>query len=524
MDSGASIRQNLGSQKMSAALGFVIGTGYGVPLLFRRAAVLKRCERTLSARKDRGAAHLKAQRSLSDAPAVTVAEKTGSSRNVLDTLRERGLVEQMSGDAEGTQLRALLEKPTAVYVGFDPTADSLHLGNLLAIVVLRWFQLHGHKTIALVGGATGKVGDPSGKSTERPQLDDSTIEKNMAGVSKNISTVLSRNPPQEFADCDLKEPEFVNNGTWMGPMGFLDFLRDIGKHARVNTMLNKESVKNRLGADGDGMSFTEFTYQLLQAYDFVHLRRTQGVRIQLGGSDQWGNITAGIELARKLGVTNDRADVEKEDDTALYGLTFPLLTKADGKKFGKSESGAIWLAPEKLSPYGFYQNVMRTADADVINLLKRVTFEPLERIEQLEQEMESSPNAAQRALAEALTLLVHGKEGLEKALAATAVAAPGAAGGGTLDAELLDMVAEEMRCVELPRDDLVGCGVIDLMVKAGLQKSKGEARRLLQNGGVYVNNTRVEDVSQRLEEDELLGGRLVLVAAGKKNKAIVRAK
>jgi len=427
--------------------------------------------------------------------------------NILDVLRSRGLVEQVTGDAEGKELKELCDKTSiAAYVGFDPTADSLHLGNLLGILVLRWFQRCGHIPIALIGGATGKVGDPSGKSSERPVLDDATIQRNVEGIKANIQQVLTSEP-------GLPEPIFVNNYDWIGPMSFLGFLRDVGKFARVGTMMAKDSVKNRLGADGEGMSFTEFTYQLLQAYDFVHLNRAHKVRIQMGGSDQWGNITAGIDLARRLEVPDQ-----------LHALTFPLLVKADGKKFGKSESGAIWLSKDKLSPYEFYQHLFKITDSDVIHFLKKLTFLPLERIQEIENEMLNSkdyvPNTAQRILAEEITRIVHGEQGLRAAIAATQVAAPGK--DAELDAATLELVAKDLPCAELGRSDVVGKPVIDVMVSSGLMKSKGEARRLLANGGVFVNNKKILEANAVIETSQLLDSRLVLLAAGKKNKMLVR--
>ncbi|KAA8491097.1 Tyrosine--tRNA ligase [Porphyridium purpureum] len=439
--------------------------------------------------------------SVSTGPALVQASVEGM--HVMDVLRARGLVEQFTGD--GKELQELCTKPTTVYVGFDPTADSLHLGNLLAIIVLRWFQLCGHTPIALVGGATGKVGDPSGKSSERPVMSEETILHNAKCIQANIEQVLK---PQE----GLPNPIFVNNIDWIGKMSFLDFLRDVGKHARLGVMLAKDSVKSRLNVDNEGMSFTEFTYQLLQGYDFVHLSHEYGVRIQMGGSDQWGNITAGIDLAKKLA-----------PESTLHAVTFPLLTKSDGKKFGKSEQGAVWLTASKLSPYEFYQHLLRTEDADVIKFLRRLTFLPMEQIDAVEQSMsqpEYVANDAQRLLAEQLTLLVHGVAGLRSALATTAIAAPGKA--ADLDAEALELASSDMRSYTCDRAQLVGQPVVDVLVSAELQKSRGEARRLLKNGGVYVNNARITDVDAVIEEAQLLDGRILLLAAGKKNKLVVR--
>lgn len=430
--------------------------------------------------------------------------------NVIDVLQERGLFDSSTSDADA--LRELCAQQVGVYTGFDPTADSLHLGNLLAILALAWFQRCGHRVYALVGGATGKVGDPSGKSAERPVMDDETIGKNLAGIEANLRQVLDRSAKDLAAagDSGIEPPVVVNNHDWVGPISFLDFLRDVGKYARVNTMMNKDSVKTRLASE-DGMSFTEFTYQLLQAYDFMHLSDKHNVSFQLGGSDQWGNITAGTELTRKL-----RSRV-------VHGVTFPLLTTADGRKFGKSEKGAIWLTADKLSPYEFYQFLVRTPDEDVIKFLKRLTFLPLDEMDRVAQEMRRPdyvPNTAQKRLAEEVTRIVHGEEGVSSALAATAAAAPGSS--AVLSVEALEAISADMPSVTLSRDEVVDTGIVTVMVTSGLQKSKGEARRLIKGGGAYLNNQKVTDEQLFVSEDDLVGGRLLLLAAGKKNKLLVR--
>lgn len=429
---------------------------------------------------------------------VDGTEATGraATANVIDILRERELLEACTGDLEG--LREHCSKKVCVYAGFDPTADSLHLGNLLALISLRWFQRCGHDVIALLGGATGRIGDPSGKSAERPVLHENVLERNLAGIRRNLDAVLG-------ADATV-----VNNDDWVGALSFVDFLRDVGRFARVNTMMNKDSVRTRLRSD-EGISFTEFTYQLLQGYDFVHLADHHDVSVQLGGADQWGNITAGTELARKL-----RSRV-------VHGVTFPLLTTADGRKFGKSEGGAVWLAAEKLSPYQFYQHLFRVSDADVITFLKRLTFLPLAHIAKIEHEMRDVDyiaNSAQRTLAEEVTRIVHGDRGVESALGATAAVAPGSA--AKLSVEALEAISADMPCVTLQRDEVVGVGVVELMAVAGLQKSKGEARRLVNNGGAYVNNVKILNDKEMVRENDLVGAKLVLLAAGKKNKMLVR--
>lgn len=448
--------------------------------------------------------------SLSSLPTDTSTTPGVDSRpNVIDVLQQRGLFDNSTADVD--TMRKLCASPVGVYTGFDPTADSLHLGNLLAILALAWFQRSGHRVYALVGGATGKVGDPSGKSAERPVLDDRTISENLAGIESNLRQVLQRSAQDvKQQGCPVVDPVVVNNNDWVAPMSFLDFLRDVGKYARVNTMMAKDSVKTRLQSD-DGMSFTEFTYQLLQAYDFMHLSDTADVSFQLGGSDQWGNITAGTELTRKL------------RSKAVHGITFPLLTTADGKKFGKSEKGAVWLSPDKLSPYEFYQYLVRTPDDDVIKFLRRLTFLPLEEVAKIERDMASAgyvPNTAQKKLAEEVTRIVHGDDGVASALAATAAAAPGSK--AVLSVEALEAISADMPSATMPKAQIVESLLVDIMVNSGLQKSKGEARRLIRNGGAYMNNQKVTDEKSKVNEGDLVGGRLVLLGAGKKNKMLVR--
>lgn len=436
-------------------------------------------------------------------PATT--DQQQQQRTVLDELKERGLFDAATADDE--TLRGLLSKRITVYTGFDPTADSLHLGNLLALIALKWFQKHNHTVIAVLGGATGKVGDPSGKSTERPILNDETIANNLKGIEENIKQILIN-----------ENLHVLNNYDWVAPITFLDFLRDVGKHARVNNMLTKDSVKSRLQPnDNDdnisGMSFTEFTYQLLQAYDFMYLNDNYNVTFQLGGSDQWGNITAGTELTRKL-----------RNGKSLYGITFPLLTTSDGKKFGKSESGAVWLNSNKLSPYEFYQFLFKTSDNDVFTFLKRLTFLPIPQIDQLEQQFQTNnnytANTAQKLLAESVTKIVHGEDGLKSALAATAAAQPGSK--AVLNSQALEAISNDMPCFKISKLDIMDMFVVDVMVRGGLQKSKGEARRLIKNGGAYMNNEKITDASMKTSESHLIDGRLILLGAGKKNKLLVR--
>jgi len=418
-------------------------------------------------------------------------------RNVIDVLQERGFIESMTSE----EMRSIAEKPQRVYCGFDPTSDSLHVGNMVAIMGLAWFQRCGHTPVVIVGGATGMIGDPSGKTSERQLLNPEAIELNLAGIKKNLETILSH---------PTVKPVFLNNFDWFKSFSFIDFLRDVGKHFRIGPMLAKDSVKNRMNSE-EGMSFTEFSYQVLQGYDFLHLYEKYGVTMQLGGSDQWGNIIAGTELIKKV------------SGKSAHGLTFPLLTRSDGQKFGKSEKGAIWLSPEKLSPYEFYQYIFRTTDADVIKLMRLLTFMDMAEIKKYEAMMKQTdylPNTAQKRLAEEITRIVHGEEGLSKALKVTEGAAPGA--NTELNADTLEALSKDMPCHSISISEIINAKLIDIIVKVGILPSKSEARRLIRNGGVYVNNAQVQDENFAIDQNLLIDGRLLLVAVGKKNKVLIR--
>lgn len=420
--------------------------------------------------------------------------------HVIDYLKERGFVEAITHEEE---LYKACENPIKAYVGFDPTADSLHLGNLIGIMALAHMQRFGHTPVIVLGGATGHIGDPSGKSTERPLLDTQTIRENIKFIRKNFEYVLS-------FDGTYPEPLFCNNDDWFRDITLIHFLRDVGKHFRVGTMLGKESVRARLDSE-EGMSFTEFSYQLIQGYDFYHLFAKEHVVLQMGGSDQWGNITAGIDLTRKL------------TGKTVFGLTWPLLTRSDGKKFGKSEKGAIWLSPSRCSPYEFYQYLIRIPDADVIKMMKMLTFLPMKEIREIEQQMHTPgyvPNTAQKRLAEEITRIVHSEAGLEKALRATDLAAPGHE--AVLDGALLKEIAHDMPSVSLPLSEVVNQTYADLAVKSGLLPSKGEANRLLKNGGGYLNNDKIEDPTFQIEQKNLIDGEFLLIGAGKKKKILVK--
>ncbi len=418
--------------------------------------------------------------------------------NIIDILQKRGFIDAMTNQEMATTLNT----PTAVYCGFDPTSDSLHLGNMVAIMGLAWFQRCGHTPVAIVGGATGMIGDPSGKSTERQLLDDQTLALNLQGIQKNLEAIL------DFTASN--KPLILNNLDWFKQFSFIDFLRTIGKQFRIGTMLAKDSVKGRMESE-EGMSFTEFSYQLLQGYDFLHLYSNHRVTLQIGGSDQWGNITAGIDLVRRT------------EGAHVHGITFPLLTRSDGQKFGKSEKGAIWLSSDKLSPYEFYQYLYRVSDEDVIKLMCMLTFMEMEEIQDYEKQMKEAtyaPNTAQKRLAEEVTRIVHGESGVEKALRATLGAAPGKK--TKLDAAALEAIAADMPSYITTGDKVIGTSLPELMVISGLQPSKGAARRLIAGGGVSINNEKIEDENFKISEEHLIDHRFLLIAAGKKNKILVQ--
>lgn len=423
--------------------------------------------------------------------------------DIFSELCWRGLIHQSTDD--GNLPRMLNEKPWTVYVGFDPTADSLHVGHLVALMVLRRFQKAGHRPIALIGGATGMIGDPSGKSEERKLLSVESLQANIAGMEPQMRRFL------DF-DCGERSALLVNNYDWMGKFGYLEFLRDVGKHFPVNVMLTKDSVRARLERTDSGMSYTEFSYMLLQAYDFVHLHEHFGCDLQVGGSDQWGNITAGIDLARRF------------HGAQLYGVTCPLLTKSDGAKMGKTESGALWLSPDKTSPYHFYQYWINLDDADVGRCLRFFTDMQQEELETLLAEHQTNPGqrGAQRRLAAELTQLVHGDDGLSTAQHATEIFF-GAEISALGDAQLAGIFAD-VPSKELPRDRLSGDGlpIIDALMEAGLCKNKSEARRMIGQGGVYVNNRRLEGIENQLGPDHLASETTMVLRTGKKNYALLR--
>ncbi len=421
---------------------------------------------------------------------------------IFEDLQWRGLIHQTTADGE---LPAWLAgKSRTVYCGFDPTADSLHVGSLLPLMLLRRFQKAGHRPIALVGGATGMIGDPTGKSAERNLLSREQLSANLAGIETQMRLLL------DFDSAD-SAAILVNNNDWMSQFSYIDFLRDVGKNFPVNVMLGKDSVKSRLGSDA-GLSYTEFSYMLLQAYDFVHLNREFGCELQIGGSDQWGNVTAGIDLGRRM------------IGAQLFGMTCPLLTKSDGTKMGKTESGAIWLSADRTSPYAFYQYWYNVADEDAGKCLRFLTELSREEIGALDQARIDAPQerASQIRLAEELTRLIHGEEGLKKAEQARQVLF-GAEIENLSDADLSQIFAEvPSQNAERSRLSGEGLGVIDAFVMAGLADSKGQARRSIEQGGAYVNNRRVTDVGTTLKISDLASETTMVLRSGKKNYGLLR--
>lgn len=418
--------------------------------------------------------------------------------NVVDILKERGLLDDMTHP----QLRERLQVPSVVYAGFDPTSVSLQAGNYVAIMALCHFQRCGHRVIALVGGATGMIGDPSGKTSERTLLTAEQVRQNAEGIRENLSRFLDFNHPTAPA-------AIVNNHDWFQQFTLIDFLRDVGKHFRMGAMLDKESVRSRLGSES-GMSFTEFSYQLLQAYDFLHLYDTRQCVLQIGGSDQWGNITAGTDLIRKL------------RGGEAYGLTIPLICDSAGQKFGKSAGNAMYLDQRKTSCYSFYQFFIRTLDSDVLRYLKAFTFLSLEEIAAIEAEFTASPEkrTAQRRLAEEVTRAVHGEAGLKSAQRASAVLFGESMEG--LRADDLAEIFADVASTELPRTAVDGAAVLDVVTAAGVCKSKGEARRLIESGGLYINNCRVGGLAATVRPSDIVDGRIVVLRSGKRSFHLVK--
>jgi tyrosyl-tRNA synthetase len=426
--------------------------------------------------------------------------ETGPTRNPLDLLRARGYVQDVTDEAG---LRAAFDAgPVTFYYGMDPTAPSLHIGNLIGLMAMSWLQRAGHRPVALAGGGTGRIGDPSGRDTERQLLDEATLEANLAGIREQIS---------RFVDLDAGGA-LVDNHDWLGQLDLMGFLRDVGKHVSVNQMLARDSVRRRLEARDQGLSFTEFCYQLLQAYDFAHLHATRGCTLQIGGSDQWGNITAGTELVRRL------------HGGQAFGLVWPLLTTASGAKFGKSAGNSIWLDPTLTSPYAYYQYWVNAADDDVAGWLALFTFLDLDDIAALMAEHAEAPHrrAAQRRLAEEATRFLHGEAGLAEAQRATAVLFGDAPFSGLSDAVLAEAFAAAPS-VDLPADAAAGgTTVADLLTATGAAASGGEARRLVDQGGVRINNVVVDDATRPLGPADFATATTLVLRVGKKRYYLAR--
>lgn len=425
-----------------------------------------------------------------------------SMNDIYSELKWRGLIHQTTAD--NFLPNWLNSASRTLYAGFDPTADSLHVGSLLPLMILRRFQKSGHKPIAIAGGATGMIGDPSGKNAERNLQTHEQLAANLSGIEVQMRQIL------DF-DCGNQSAVLVNNNDWMSQFSYIEFLRDVGKNFPVNVMLSKDSVKSRLSSEA-GLSYTEFSYMLLQAYDFVHLNREFGCELQIGGSDQWGNVTAGIDLGRRM------------LGTQLYGMTCPLLTKSDGAKMGKTESGAIWLSPERTSPYQFYQYWLNVADEDVGKCLRFLTELSREAIELLDQACQDAPHQreSQKRLAEELTLLIHGESGLQSARQATEIFF-GAEINNLNDDNLVQIFSDvpnsKLDFSELDGD---GFGLIQAVVKSNLRKSNSEARRAIKEGGMYINNRRINDVNYRLTREDLASESIIVLRSGKKKYALLR--
>ena len=416
---------------------------------------------------------------------------------LIEELKERGLVDALTDPA----IAEALDRPLTLYCGFDPSAKSLQAGNLVSIIVLRRFQQAGHKVIALVGGATGLIGDPSGKSAERNMLTVEQVAENKKGIRENLSRILDFDGPNAAI--------MVDNYDWYSGTSAIEFLRDIAINFRVPQMLAKESVKKRLEASEGALTFTEFSYQILQGNDFLHLFDNFGCSLEIGGTDQWGNITAGTDLVHRM-----------RGKTA-FGLTFPLLLDSTGRKFGKSEGNALFLDASMTSEYDWYQYFLRSADADVIRYLKVFSMKSLDEIAELESQMKANPEARipQKALAEELTRLVHGEKGLEKALGATRTLFSGDVAGKS--AEELETIFRDVKSAEMPRPDVEGKCVYAVAAAAGMFKSNGEARRMAAQGGLSLNGAKIDEKRVFCESD-FIDGRVAILRQGKKNNFLMK--
>ncbi len=427
-------------------------------------------------------------------------------KNFVEELRWRGLLHNIMPGTE----EQLQKEQTSAYIGFDPTADSLHIGSLVQIILLMHFQKAGHKPIALVGGATGMIGDPSGKSNERNLLDEETLNKNVAGVKKTLERFI------DFSSDIDNGAEMVNNYDWMKNLSFLDFARDIGKHITVNYMMAKDSVKNRINADStEGMSFTEFTYQLVQGFDFLHLYKTKNCKLQIGGSDQWGNITTGTELIRR------------KVQGKAYAITSPLVTKADGTKFGKTEGGNIWLDTKRTSPYKFYQYWLNASDVDAENYIKIFTFLDQETVENLIAEHKEAPHLRilQKRVGEEVTVMTHGREAYENAVKASSILFGRSTASDLkgLDEQTFLDIFDGVPQGEIDKEELEKeMDIVDaLNEKSGFLKSNGEARRALKENSISVNKEKVKD-GFTISNKDLIADKFILLQRGKRNYFLLK--
>ncbi|HHB2684165.1 TPA: tyrosine--tRNA ligase [Staphylococcus aureus] len=413
---------------------------------------------------------------------------------LIEDLKWRGLIYQQT-DEQGIE-DLLNKEQVTLYCGADPTADSLHIGHLLPFLTLRRFQEHGHRPIVLIGGGTGMIGDPSGKSEERVLQTEEQVDKNIEGISKQMHNIFEFGTDQGAV--------LVNNRDWLGQISLISFLRDYGKHVGVNYMLGKDSIQSRLE---HGISYTEFTYTILQAIDFGHLNRELNCKIQVGGSDQWGNITSGIELMRRM-----------YGQTDAYGLTIPLVTKSDGKKFGKSESGAVWLDAEKTSPYEFYQFWINQSDEDVIKFLKYFTFLGKEEIDRLEQSKNEAPHLreAQKTLAEEVTKFIHGEDALNDAIRISQALFSGDL--KSLSAKELKDGFKDVPQVTLSNDTT---NIVEVLIETGISPSKRQAREDVNNGAIYINGERQQDVNYALAPEDKIDGEFTIIRRGKKKYFMV---
>ena len=426
-----------------------------------------------------------------------------TTKNFVEELEWRGMIHTIMPGAK----EQLAKEMTTAYLGIDPTADSLHIGHLVGVMILKHFQMCGHRPLALVGGATGMIGDPSGKSQERNLLDEATLRHNQEAIKRQLAKLL------DFDSDAPNAARLVNNYDWMKEFSFLDFIRDIGKLITVNYMMAKDSVKKRFNGEGDGMSFTEFTYQLVQGYDFLYLYQNYGCKVQLGGSDQWGNITTGTELIRR------------KLDGEAYAITCPLITKADGTKFGKTESGNVWLDPRYTSPYKFYQFWLNVSDEDAKRYIKIFTLLDRETLEGLIKEHDEAPHLRllQKRLAEEITTMIHSREEYEKAVEASSILFGGATSEAlrNLDEATLLQIFEGVPQFSVSKEAL-GVSFIDLAADlCKIFPSKGECRKMVQGGGVSLNKEKVADPQRAVVESDLIAGKYLLVQRGKKNYYLI---